>query len=91
MMPTWAWVTIGCIWFGVSFMVWACCRVGADADRRRDNAAIQRSIEYRQRDAQWYLDPPMDRPVRQVMMQATYEREALRRARRIQHDNPRMN
>jgi len=45
MMPTWAWVTIGCIWFGVTFMVYACCRVGGDADRRRDNAAIQRSIE----------------------------------------------
>ena len=45
MMPTWAWWTIGSIWFGVTFMVYACCRVGGDADRRRDNAAIQRSIE----------------------------------------------
>jgi hypothetical protein len=26
-------------------MVWACFRVGGDADRRRDNAAIQRSID----------------------------------------------
>jgi len=26
-MPTYAWVTIGCIWFGVTFIVYACCRV----------------------------------------------------------------